>query len=253
MKQHSTLASIPVLCCATLLWLHPAFGFSTDSSSMLAISVDQNLALTNSPITVTVAFTNRSPNALQGFYYVDQLPTVLEPNLLRVKLNGQSITNCTIESGQEGDVYPDYTPQRYILELPPDFTPTNPVPEQGVVEIVYSISSSTPGTFSIQDFNWAGFDPIDTNVFFGYSEPGNQQTISFITADTPPSLYVPDSSSTNGFTVGIIGVPGYSYVVEASTNLQNWSSIATNIAPFELKANDESPSKHRFFRAFHLP
>jgi len=48
------------------------------------------------------------------------------------------------------------------------------------------------------------------------------------------------------FALSIVGQPGYQYVVQASTNLVNWISIATNISPFNFVDSDMSRFQQRF-------
>lgn len=53
------------------------------------------------------------------------------------------------------------------------------------------------------------------------------------------------------FQLTISGIPGQTYTTEASTNLQNWTAIATNIAPADLFNITDSESTnilHRFYR-----
>ena len=40
--------------------------------------------------------------------------------------------------------------------------------------------------------------------------------------------------TTNGFMLGLKGVPDYNYVIEASANLFNWVSLVTNTSPFQF-------------------
>ena len=100
-------------------------------------------------------------------------------------LNGQSVTNYTFESGLDSDVYPGCTPYRWVLELPAGFTENNPVPANATVRIQYSITSPTVGSFNLQQFNWAGYDPANTNASFGYSESSDAQLVSFVPAGGP--------------------------------------------------------------------
>lgn len=49
-------------------------------------------------------YTNLSSDALRGFCYADQMPSALSVVTLRVRLNGQDLTNYAAEFGQDGDV-----------------------------------------------------------------------------------------------------------------------------------------------------
>src|SRR5712675_2038412 len=85
-------------------------------------------ALTNTPILVTVTFTNASTNALRGFFFGEQLPSALTVTPLSLTINGGAITNYVVENGQDGDVYPGCTPWRWVLETPTNFTKANALP-----------------------------------------------------------------------------------------------------------------------------
>jgi hypothetical protein len=54
-----------------------------------------------------------------------------------------------------------------------------------------------------------------------------------------------------GFTVS--GPAGSLQVVQASTNLVDWVSVQTNLAPFTFVENNSAGFKQRFFRTFSLP
>jgi len=54
--------------------------------------------------------------------------------------------------------------------------------------------------------------------------------------------------STNGFLLSGSGAPGYNYVIEASTNLVNWTPVETNPAPFQFIDIAASNYPVRFYR-----
>jgi glucose/arabinose dehydrogenase len=61
------------------------------------------------------------------------------------------------------------------------------------------------------------------------------------------------SLQSEGFQFLVTGTPGVAYVIEASTNLLDWSSVATNVAVFtNLDASFDSFPR-RFFRARYSP
>ncbi len=61
-----------------------------------------------------------------------------------------------------------------------------------------------------------------------------------------------DHTGTNvQFTVG--GTPGYSAVVEASTNLTTWQPLVTNTVPFTFSEPSNPETWQRFYRARLLP
>lgn len=58
---------------------------------------------------------------------------------------------------------------------------------------------------------------------------------------------------TTGFQLNIAGVPGYSYVIQTSTNLVTWDCLQTNKAPFRFTGIDIRTGPMRFYRAVYLP
>ncbi|MGO8838670.1 MAG: fibronectin type III domain-containing protein [Limisphaerales bacterium] len=51
----------------------------------------------------------------------------------------------------------------------------------------------------------------------------------------------------------VAGVPGYKYVVQASTNLINWVPVQTNIAPFTFADANAGKFSQRFYRSVYAP
>jgi hypothetical protein len=179
------------------------------------------------------------------------LPSALTVSTLGVTLNGQGLTNFIFAAGQDSDAYPGCTPCRWVLEQPPGFAATNPVPSHTGVRIVYSISSSNSGVFNLQQFSWVQFSLASTNAAFGYSENTNQQSVGFVTTAAPVS--VTGQFSASGFLLGASGVPGYRYVIEASTNLFVWTPIVTNLSPFGFTDTNAARFRNRFYRSRWLP
>jgi hypothetical protein len=59
---------------------------------------------------------------------------------------------------------------------------------------------------------------------------------------------------TNGqFRFGLAGVPGYTYVIQASTNLVQWRSLQTNHSPFNFVDPNASQFPRRFYRGAYFP
>ena len=55
------------------------------------------------------------------------------------------------------------------------------------------------------------------------------------------------------FSFTVSGDAGQLYVVQASTNLINWTSIQTNVAPFLFMDSNTGSFQQRYYRAFLLP
>ena len=60
-------------------------------------------------------------------------------------------------------------------------------------------------------------------------------------------------STNSQFGFGVAGVPGFSYGVLASTNLQDWHGLFTNASPFSFIDTNAALFPHRFYRALYLP
>jgi uncharacterized repeat protein (TIGR01451 family) len=171
----------------------------TSGSLALARTFDKTVVVTNSPILVMATLTNTSPDTLRGFFYFDELPSGLTVTNLSVTLSGLSLTNFSLESGLDGDVYAGCTPWRWRLETPTNFVEGNPLPPQGVVQIVFSISCASTGTFILQQFGCAACQPDKTNTLYGCNETNDQQAVTFVSAlNTPPVLPVQTDRTLTG-------------------------------------------------------
>lgn len=69
---------------------------------------------------------------------------------------------------------------------------------------------------------------------------------------TPAASLVSTVRSGSGFGFAVSGVPGYKYAVQASTNMVNWISLKTNIAPFSFVDTNASRFSKRFYRSVYL-
>ena len=205
------------------------------------------MALTNTPILVSVTFTNSSTNTLRGFIYGEQVPSALTVSPAGVTINGQTVTNYVLETGQDGDVYPGCTPWRWRFEPPTNFAETNLLLPQASVQIGYSLSAVAPCNYALGQFDWAGYDPLGTNAFFGFSQTNDLQVISIYANTNRPQLSA--QQATNGILVSLAGSPGSSYVIEASSNFLAWLPLVTNAASFTYPdTNDSSQLPLRFYR-----
>lgn len=58
--------------------------------------------------------------------------------------------------------------------------------------------------------------------------------------------------SSNAVSVSVKGIPGYIYVIQASTDLVNWISLETNLTPLLFTDTNASRYNKRFYRAVYL-
>jgi hypothetical protein len=232
-------------------FLVPAsLGFQSSTSS-LQRTFAGSVTLTNWPVVVTATFTNGDGTVLDGLFYSDQVPSTLSVTTLSLTVNGGAVTNYIFESGQDGDVYTGCTPYRWVLESPTNFPETNPVPSQARVQIVYAVSSLSPGSFALQQFSWVAYEPGLTNVIFGYSEPVEQQILQFVTASN--QSFLAGQYVTNGFTLRLASVLEHTYALERSTNLADWKALTTNVSPFVFTDTNVTGLPRCFYRSRWLP
>jgi hypothetical protein len=110
-------------------------------------------------------------------------------------------------------------------------------------------------------FTWSGPWALQTstNVNGPYADlSGAASPFTNIIGTEPKRFFRLRSSATNSispvsfaggqFSLGGTGVPGYNYVIEASTNLANWIAIATNPVPFQFTDIYASNYPARFYR-----
>lgn len=181
--------------CFLLISSISAIGFSTHNTT-IARSFDKEEAVAGESIMVTVSFTNLEVNELRGFYYTEYIPDGLSVSTENVKIDASDVTNYVFEIGQVGNVYAGYVPFRWILETPSDFSENNTINQSATLKIVYRITSSQAGTFSLDEFCWAGYyqdAAAGEKAAFGHSEDADKQTITF-TAN--PELPVANFSGT---------------------------------------------------------
>ncbi|HEY1787223.1 MAG TPA: fibronectin type III domain-containing protein [Verrucomicrobiae bacterium] len=58
--------------------------------------------------------------------------------------------------------------------------------------------------------------------------------------------------SKNAISVAVKGIPGYIYVIQASTDLVNWISLETNLTPLLFTDTNLGRYNRRFYRAMYL-
>ncbi len=207
----------------------------------------ERVALTNAPITIGLTVTNAGTNSFRGFVFSDQIPSRLNVSTISARVNGLPITNLVSESGQDGDGYPSCRPQRWVLEVPTTFPELNPLCPGATLELEYRVTSPLPGTFSFQNFSWAGLRDGDTNTFFGCSDPTQEHEIKFTSGTNLP--VVSGSMLQAGYLAAVNAVPGTIYLLSVSSNLRNWVPVATNLSPFSYLDPLGATVPRRFYSA----
>lgn len=88
-----------------------------------------------------------------------------------------------------------------------------------------------------------------------YDASGTESALSSeISFQIPPDAAVlSELSKTDGeFSFAVAGVAGGQYVVEASSDLKNWTAVETNTAPFTFVDADVAAHPQRFYRTAYL-
>jgi hypothetical protein len=81
---------------------------------------------------------------------------------------------------------------------------------------------------------------------------GGALSISAATGSQSALLTAPSHCSRTNLQFAVVGVPGYAYVVQTSTDLSNWTSIVTNVAPFTCLDGSSDGLQCRFYRALYV-
>jgi hypothetical protein len=232
--------------CGFIVATTTAYGFS-DPSYSVRRTFSQRGAVTNSPILVTTAFINRGRDTLHGFCYAEQVPSALHVTPVSVTIDGREITNFIFECGADGDVYPGCTPWRWWLQSPTNFAEGHPVLPQTHLEIRYSITAASPGTFCLPQYSCVSCATDKTNTYFSCNDSFEPRTVKFVASADPP--LVAGRRSGGSYCLAVDGTPGTIYLLAASSNLANWTPVLTNASPFTYVEPKMASSRSRFFRA----
>ena len=100
------------------------------------------------------------------------------------------------------------------------------------------ITTNQAGTYSVAVSNVAG----STN-----------STATLMVYATAASTLASAAHASGQFALTVSGVPGYQYVVQASTNIVNWVPVQTNTAPFTFVDTNASKFGQRFYRSVYAP
>lgn len=118
-------------------------------------------------------------------------------------------------------------------------------------------------TLTLNDLVNNEVDGIQTNtatVIFSTNSPavvhidfGQAQSITAATGSQAALLSAPAITADPIFQFNVIGVPGYHYVVQASTNMTDWVSLQTNVCPFVFEDTNSTNYPARYYRAYYQP
>ena len=120
--------------------------------------------------------------------------------------------------------------------------------------IYYTLDGSLPTTNSFLytgAFNLFSNTTVSANAF--ESSFNNSVAVSALFLVQPPYFTSANFLPNNQFQIGFYGNPGSNYVLEATTNLSNWTPISTNAAPttpFNMIDPGATNFPYRFYRVF---
>ena len=88
-----------------------------------------------------------------------------------------------------------------------------------------------------------------TNV----SGPALQLTVASPSVTNLESVLAVTTNSSAGFQFSVTGYPAFSYVVQSSTNLVDWSPVTTNASPFNIIDPGSQQTPANFFNSIFFP
>ena len=179
-------------------------------------------------------------------------PTVKMPPLARnlVDTNAVAVMADWINSlpGIPALAPPVITPNGgdYVSKIGVTLTP----PDNNAA-IYYTLDGSLPTTNSrlySGTFNLTSNATVSANAFeAGYNNSVAASALFLV----QPLSFISEAYTNQQFRMGLLGVTGSNYVLEASTDLLNWIPISTNIAPgnsFDVVDPNASNFPNRFYR-----
>jgi hypothetical protein len=104
---------------------------------------------------------------------------------------------------------------------------------------VSGLSDSTTYYFAAKSINTAGIESA-YSVQTSYVVP------------SAAAIFGTPVFSSNAMSVTVRGIPGYVYVIEASTDLVNWLSLETNLTPLIFTDTNAGRYSRRYYRAVYL-
>lgn len=104
---------------------------------------------------------------------------------------------------------------------------------------VSGLSNATTYYFAARALNSAGIES-GLSIQTSYSVP------------SAAAIFGVPKFSSNSISVSVTGIPGSTYVIQASTNLINWISLETNLSPLLFTDTNAGRYKKRFYRAVYF-
>jgi hypothetical protein len=100
------------------------------------------------------------------------------------------------------------------------------------------VTANQAGTYSVMVYNSMG---------------STSSTATLTVYATAAATLASTAHAAGQYALIVAGVPGYNYVVQASTDLVNWVPVQTNTAPFTFVDTNASQFGQRFYRSVYAP
>jgi len=227
-NENQTLKVTAVSSTQTLI-PNPTINYtSPNSSGTLTFKSAVNAAGT-ATITVTVNDGGKSNNIVTQTFTVTIVKTasVAKPVIMNqltnhVAVSGQATTFAVTVAGT--------APFKYQWK----FNGANLPAATNSALTVSSVTAAKAGTYYVTVSNSAGST--------------NSAIAALIVYPTAAATLTSAASAAGQFTFTCSGVPGYQYIVQASSDLVNWTSVQTNTAPFTFTDTNAGQFNQRFYR-----
>ena len=154
-------------------------------------------------------------------------PTVLTQPQSQAVIAGSEVTFSAVVSG--------ITPLSYQWQ----FNGANLPAATNAALTLNSVTTNQAGGYSVSVTNTAGSTNSTVAVLSVY-------------ASAAATLSVPAYLTNGGLVISLTGVPGYSYIVQTSTNLVQWISLRTNKSPFDFEDPNARFFPGHFYRGLYL-
>ena len=114
------------------------------------------------------------------------------------------------------------------------------------------IAGATAATLTLKKVSTAQTGLYTVSVTSAFGSTNSRAALTVY--DSPAATLGTMTRAANGnFTFPVTGIPGYKYVVQATTDLTHWTSVQTNNSPFVFEDRQTSENEKRFFRAYYDP
>ena len=217
----------------TALILNPTVNYTSPNTTGKLSFNPRSSATGTATITVTVNDGGKSNNIVTQKFTVTVVkatvatkPVIMNQLTTHAAVQGQTATFAVTVAGK--------APFKYQWELNGVNLPAATSPTL----TVNNISTNKAGIYSVTVSNNSG----STN-----------SPIAALSVYSTAAATLTSATSGNGqFTFAVSGVPGYQYIVQASSDYVNWTPVQTNTAPFTFTDTNASQFNQRFYRTVYI-